>query len=212
LTLFLENRPLLNAFRHGDTQALGRVYTHYFSQVEQIIRHGFFEKRSGRKVPGVSERHSRTEVIHDVFVNAFSPNTRTSYDGVRPYIAFLRMITRNTLVDYWRKRTREPIDISMGTSPFESERMLHGEAAGAASFPLEVEEDLHWKRCLDECEIYVSSLSLALQRLVQLRFREKHGQIWVAEAMGVSRWRVRAMEKHVTTGLRKHLKRKKLLT
>ena len=212
MTLFEQNRPLLDAFRQGDNEALGKVYMQYFGDVEQIVRDGFLERRSGNKVPGVSDRDCQAEVIQDVFVSAFSHRTRASYDGIRPYLAFIRAITRHTLIDYWRKRSRDPLDKSRRNSEGDWDLPSPDTLSTTLETPtVNTEEDLHWKRCLDACESYVSCLNPELQRFVQLRFREKQGQLWIAKEMNITRWRVRSLEKRVTSGLRKHLKRLKLV-
>jgi hypothetical protein len=52
VTIFLDDRKLLNDFKAGDRAALSKVYYHYVGFVETIVRNGFLEKNSKAKCAG----------------------------------------------------------------------------------------------------------------------------------------------------------------
>lgn len=85
--IFENDRALLEAFRHGDREALERVYYAYVDDVARAVRD--------------------RELIQEVFVRAFSESARLAYDGLRPYRPYLLRIAKNLVVDRARKSGRE---------------------------------------------------------------------------------------------------------
>jgi DNA-directed RNA polymerase specialized sigma subunit len=69
------------------------------------------------------------------------------------------------------------------------------------------EEQLHWRRCLQESDRYVESLDSVSQEFVRLRFQEELPQEDAAQRLQLSRSKIRTMEKRILLELRKHLKK-----
>lgn len=192
-----DNRPLLDAFRRGDSEALSLVYFRYVHDVEALVRHGFLLDTKAR-CPGALDADTQRELIQETFLRAFAEPARLSYDGVRPYRAFLLRIARNLLVDRWRRK--QPVSLAE----------VDCEAALGAEVPV-AEESLHWRTLSAATAEHLASLSAEDRELVRLRFEEELGQRDVAAAMGISRRRVRTVEARVQEGLRRYLQRRGLI-
>jgi RNA polymerase sigma-70 factor, ECF subfamily len=193
------DRALLDAFRRGERQALGRVYFHYVDDVAALVRHGFLIESRNLRVAGAPDADGERDLVQEVFVRAFAERARLSYDGIRPYRPYLLRIAKNLLIDQLRRR--EPALVL----DEEAEALVPAEPAPNPP------EDLHWRRLSEATSHYLAELSAEQRELVRLRFEEERSQIEAAEQMHVSRRRVRTLEARVQAGLRRHLKRLKLL-
>ena len=187
MTIFEGNRALLLAFRAGDRQALTEVYWHYVAAVERILRRGFVS--GGVTVPGLPDADVR-DVIQEAFARAFSATARQRYDGLRPFRNYLMRIVRNLLVDRARLAGRVELDPDIGDEPGEDE---------------DAEEEMARGRLAEATHAFVQGLDPEQRELVRLRFEEEQSQDAVAATMGVSRRRVRTLEKRVREGLARHL-------
>lgn len=87
--------------------ALTTVFRHYARGVAETIRAGVVVEVDGNRVRvGARLPESEIEVlVQETFTRAFGEKARLSYDGVRPYGAWLATIARNLLVD--RARTEQ---------------------------------------------------------------------------------------------------------
>ncbi len=220
MPVFQNRRALLDRFRNGDKSALTDVYRYYVSDVEMVVRHGFFVAESNVNVPGVSDYETQKELIQDIFLRAFGINARLAYDGVRPYRAYLLRIARNIVIDYWRARSRDPLSRApiMGRDGRQenekedkTEYLIEKSSMNPNFTGGEAEESLHWQRCLEASQAYIQSLDEMKQKLARLRFQERLPQEEVARQLKMTRWRVRSLEKKVESGLGKHLKKMGLL-
>jgi RNA polymerase sigma factor (sigma-70 family) len=177
MTLLAANRDLLLAFRAGHRRALTTVYRHYRPALEvTIARHLWrHEGGAGRVV-------EPADVVQEVFARAFAPERRRSYDGQRPYGAFLRAIAVHAAVDVYRASGRE-----LAADSAELERAL-AEAAPP----------------LDEPVCHLATLAVvhrAVQRLPR-ELRAVHDTRYVvglsqrraADTLGVGRQVLRTLE------------------
>lgn len=193
MTVFADNRPLLDAFRRGDRAALATVYYHYVDDIAAVVRHGFSIPTSGIRVRGAADEQTERDLVQEVFVRAFGVRARDSYDGVRPYGAYLRRIAKNLLIDRARA-----VDHTIPLDDADGELVIEPEA---------IENDAEWNEQRRVTTAYIAALAPELQKLVRLRFEEEMSQDQTAEALGVSRRRVRTLEARIQRGLRKALRR-----
>ena len=193
MTVFAENRPLLDAFRRGDRTALSTVYFHYVDDIAALVRNGFSLPATGARVHGASDDQTLRDVVQDVFTRAFAPRARDAYDGIRPYRAYLRRIARNLMIDRARAS-----DATVPLDSGDGELVIEPEAP---------EVDSAWLAERRETAAYVAGLAPELQSLVKLRFEDELSQEEAAAALGVSRRRVRTLEARVERGLRHALRR-----
>lgn len=95
------DRTLLDAFRRGDRAALAAVFRHYAQGVFTVVRAGVVVEVDGARVRlGNGLPQGEVEaLVQETFTRAFTKQARASYDGVRPYDAWLATIARNALID-----------------------------------------------------------------------------------------------------------------
>ncbi len=103
-----EDRALLDNYRRGDRAAMAAVFRMYVDDVARTIRAGVVVNVEGRRTRlGVRMPEHDVEVlIQETFTRAFAPRARESYDGLRPFGAYLATIARNLIVDRGRKEVR----------------------------------------------------------------------------------------------------------
>jgi RNA polymerase sigma factor (sigma-70 family) len=175
----LENdRALLDSFRRGEREALTQVFRHYLDDVARTLRAGVVvhvegqRTRVGQRLP----EHEVEALIQETFTKAFAPKARESYDGVRPYGAWLATIARNLLVDRARNERRDarviPVD-DLADLP-------------AAS----TEHDPTWKLEEEQLGRLVGEVKATLEEpdlsIFKLRFEEQKSFRETAQALGVS--------------------------
>jgi RNA polymerase sigma factor (sigma-70 family) len=103
------DRELLAAFKKGERAALTRVFRLYVDDIARTLRAGVVVNVDGQRVR-LGARLPEGEIealVQETFTKAFAPRARESYDGVRPYGAFLATIARNLLIDRARQERRD---------------------------------------------------------------------------------------------------------
>lgn len=182
MTIFLEDRALLDRYRRGDREALAMVYRHYVDGVATMARRGFAIESA--YVRGV-DRDTEFELVQETFIKAFADKARIAYDGLQPFRPYLFRITKNLMIDRYRKHSRSVI---------------------AIADPGEVPpEDLAWQQQLVSTKEFIATLGVEEQQIVALRFDEERSQEDVAATVGCTRRRVRTVERDVQVALRKWL-------
>lgn len=198
-----EDRALLDAFRAGDPDALTTVFNTHVDDIARVARFGFaLDERS--YVRGIADVEEQRDVIQDVFVRAFSEKARAAYDGLRPYRPYLLRIAKNLMIDRARKIGRRPAKVEASADMPSIDALIDRDAPVPAP-----EEDIDWNHQRAIAKRYMASLSAELSHFVELRFVECLSQADVANALGVTRRRVRTLEKRTLAGLVRLLKREK---
>jgi RNA polymerase sigma-70 factor (ECF subfamily) len=169
------DRPLLDAFRRGERAALERVFLLYADEVARQVR-----------AARVSA-HDVESVVQDVFIKAFGENARQSYDGLRPYGAWLNTITKNLLVDRARKERR--IDLR---APDQMPVLVADEQADA---------DFDERELSAALESFRKTLTPDEATLFRVRFEDGQSLPQAAKTLGWSEIKVRKGD----TALRTHL-------
>lgn len=208
MTIFEKNRALLEQFRAGDREALSNVYFFYIADIENLIRSG----RGSLGARLFRDFDRRQDMVQEIFLRAFSASARTAFDGLRPYRPYLMSIARNAMIDYLRKLPKETLGMPLNDT--DDEQLIAAISEGISSdgeTTSSRESGVHWDRCLSAAQAYVSTLTERQKRFVDLRYKQELPQFTVAERLGMTRWKVRALEKKIETGLRKYLARAKLL-
>lgn len=205
MSLFDDDRDLLDRFRRGERDALAAVYERYVDQVATLARRGFTIEAQGHlHVPGCRDVDDEHEVVHDTFVRAFSEPARLAYDGLRPYRPYLLRIAKNLMIDRHRARRRQ--GARMDRSSLGDIDALLERNADLAAMPAP-EEDLHWKSLSAATSAVLADLDAESRELVRLRFEEELSQDQVAARLGCSRRRVRTIEARVQKAVRARLRR-----
>ena len=141
------------------------------------------------------------DLLQEVFVKAFTPAARLSYDGTRPYRPFIVTIARNALVDCLRRSGRElPVD----EATLESLGQI---------LPTDEQEDAwadaHTMRVVDG---YVATLAPDEHAVYKHRYVRSLSQIDAADAIGISRQALRTIEARIRSGLARELRRSELFS
>jgi RNA polymerase sigma factor (sigma-70 family) len=190
MEIFGNDHGLLRRFREGDRQALAHVYWATVDKVEALLR----KRLCGVGPAWAGGAPSELEdLVQEVFIRAFAPETRLGYDGLRPYLPYLFTIARNTLVDWWRRRGRElPTSLTLDDAPEEA---AVDETAGSFADP----------RTMALVERFVRGLPADLRAVHEARFDRGLSQRDAAEALGMGRQTLRTLERRLTDQLREAL-------
>ncbi|MBH25227.1 MAG: hypothetical protein CMH57_12385 [Myxococcales bacterium] len=107
--MLMDDRSLLEAYRRGDPAALEAVYRHHVDHVELMLRKGFTFSSGGKtfRFMGFGSAMERQEVLQETFIRAFGEKARIGYSGLKPFKPYLLGITRNLVIDEFRRRQRE---------------------------------------------------------------------------------------------------------
>jgi RNA polymerase sigma factor (sigma-70 family) len=132
------------------------------------------------------------DVVQEVFIRAFEPNTRRRFDGRRLYAPYLSQITRNVVVDHLRKKSRQ--------NAVEVELLVDEIALDRAN-PQSADDFDDWKtRCL--VDRYVAQLPWELRRVHEALHVQGLSQREAALVLGVGRQVVRTLESRLCIALR----------
>jgi RNA polymerase sigma-70 factor (ECF subfamily) len=189
VTLMLQDRALLEAFRAGDPGALRKIYDAYVADVERAALRGL-RSDDGKVAVRVRSVEELADVVQEVFVRVFSPASRRGYDGLRPFRPFLLTVARNVVADHFRSRAREV--------PFDPGAPLDAATDEAAA------EDEGWleHRRLTSIEQYVAVLPPELKALHHARFVVGLSQESAARTLRSTRQQVRTLEQQLRDGVR----------
>lgn len=194
VTYFLRGEAaLLQKFREGDKETLEGVYRAYADAVARVV--GSALRRYCTEGSHLGWRQVAVELpdlVQEVFIRAFQPETRCRFDGARLYAPFLSQITRNVVVDHLRRRWRQ---LALETDPFIDEISLHPIARDG------VDAFADW-RTMAVVDRYVADLPLELRRVHDALYVQGLSQRDAASALGIGRQVVRTLESRLRQGLR----------
>ncbi len=209
--LLMEDRALLDGFRAGEESALYRVYEHYRESVGLLLRAGFgFNSGSDRfRFQGFRTEFEVEDALQETFLKAFAVKARQRYSGLRPYAPYLHGITRNLVIDEFRRRKKEmalfiPEGVETRLVAESAESSPVGDWTAMPKGP----ERLNIRR--EEHELvraFLESLDEPTRQLVQLRFVDGLSQEETAERLGLDRNRVRRAIGDLRQRLLRHMKR-----
>jgi len=200
MTIFANDRGLLDRFRRGERAALEEVFERYVDDVATLARRGFTIESSGHVYVRGTGRDAEYELVQETFAKAFAEKARLAYDGLSPYRPYLLRITKNLMIDRYRAEQKHGRTLALDA--------LELDALEAAAEP---PPDLHWQKLAAATAEYVATLEAAHKEIVRLRFEEGRSQDRVAEALGWTRRKVRTLEAEVQDGLRSWLKQRGFL-
>ncbi|HEV3190386.1 MAG TPA: RNA polymerase sigma factor [Polyangiaceae bacterium] len=199
MTVFATDKELLRRFRAGDRRALATVYWHYVDSVEVLLRRCL--AAADRR--GWGARADVADVLQDVFVKAFAERVRLAYDDRREYRPYLMAIARNALVDQLRGVSREiQLDPATIDALVSAETQPTDESA----------EQLPWAdpQTMLLVDHYVAGLAEAERAVYLERYVRCRSQEHAAQALGMTRQKVRTLEGRLRGGLARELARSRL--
>jgi len=178
--IFAEKPELLRRFRAGERAALETVYWEYVDLIGFVARRG-----SGRA--DVAD-----DLVQETFARAFAERARLAYDGLRPYKPYLLTICRNLLAD-WAQKSGKDLSADLLTDDPQIEPDPPEAWAEPATVAL--------------VERYLAGLDPRLRAVYEQRYQQDRSQNQTAEALGLSRQRVRTLEERLRRGLSRVLVR-----
>jgi RNA polymerase sigma factor (sigma-70 family) len=191
--LFDGNRDLLDRYRRGDREALESVYWAYVDSVERLVTRCI----RAHGPPSPEYAMSVEDLVQDVFTRAFTESTRLAYDGIRDYGPYIFTITRNVVVDAFRRRGREvPTDLGTLSDRAAPEGTEWGQEP-ALSTDMNV---------LARVRGYLARLPPDLAAVHRQRYGLGVSQDVAAQTLGISRQRLRTLEKKLRAGVTRELR------
>lgn len=200
--VFAGNPELLVRFRQGDRAALETVYWAYVDRVTRILQAvvNGYTAASGERIR--LRREELGDLVQEVFVRAFSPASRQSYDGDRPYGPYLGQIGRNVVADHWRSRRRQVV---VDVSPLLDALSVDADRIENAS------EEWSDPETIAVVERYLASLEPEMRRVHDALYVQGLSQRDAAAALGLGRQAIRGIEARLRAGVRRELSRTGLL-
>src|SRR3990172_4978511 len=192
MTWLASDRSRLAGFRRGDRDVLAAVYEHYGSELARSLVQG--TTVDGVRIAGLRSALELDDVLQETFVRAFSAEARKSYDGVRPFGAWLSVIARNVLIDHSRRAQRQHVS----AEPIEEGALGGQPTPEAAAMDREL------------VQVYASFLETLDEQdrlLLRLRFEADAPRRVVSEQTGLSAMQVRLRESRLHKALRVLLRR-----
>jgi RNA polymerase sigma factor (sigma-70 family) len=209
-----KNKPLLEAFKAGDREAMDTVYRHYLPGVTGFLRKGF-TFRSGTShfyFKGIQDPHDISAAVQEVFRRAFEDRARQSYNGVNSFSNWVLAIARNLVINQFRNRE---ISFSSYISPSDERShltVMDEEITEEFSGLLYGEKTLSQDAAAEETELknlvgdFMHDLTAHEREVLTLRFTEGLGQEETAQKLGSTRMKVRTIEAKLRARLRSHLR------
>lgn len=184
--LFSDDR-FFNDFKNGNQNVLTEVYRNYAPGVARFLYKGFSFK-SGEKdccFKGYRNNCDLVNAVQSTFEKAFSKNAIHSYDGTKSYESYLFSIAKNVVIDELRQKHISVAD------DIDPESVLNEDPDNSPEKEVLIEE---LRNLIIE---FKSILKPEERNILQCRFNEGYSQEYTAEITGMTRARVRTLEKSV---------------
>lgn len=203
-------------FRRGDRETLAALYAAHVDAVEELLVRGFGFKSKGQAIRfrGLREPFEIQEVLQDAFMRAFRKQARDAYDPSKPWRPYLITITRNLVIDRFRRSTLEDsLFVKVGSLMLEDESEAQVLGRLSASKPAQVGDpgfspELEAMRTQVSTVLasFVSTLDETDTRILQEHLMGSLSQNAMADELGMSRNDVRKQIREMRARLLRHLK------
>jgi RNA polymerase sigma factor (sigma-70 family) len=208
VTIFSNDRELLERFRRGDRTALAAVYERYVDDVATLARRGFTIESSGHVYVRGATGDGERELVQETFLRAFAQKARLAFDGIGAYRPYLLRITKNLMIDRFRaaqKEAKHVEHVESGVGDLDALLSANAELPPG-------EPDLDFKTQLAATAEYLATLDDETRKIIALRFEDELSQDEVAARAGCTRRRVRSVEARAQDELRAYLRQRGLLS
>lgn len=160
-----EDREWLRGFKDGDPSALHRLYAVYVKDIVEFLKRGFSFGASDRQLNfrGFKEPWQLENAVQEVFIRAFSEPARQGFDGIRPYRNYLFRIAKNTVIDAFRQKKSDALNVEEICALEEQEISEHQKTA-------DPEQDLADKQLMAQVAAFVGGLEQEARSLFEVRF------------------------------------------
>lgn len=191
------DKKLLKGYRNGETWAYEAVYLHYSEPVRRFLQGGFTFVSRGRtcRFRGGAAGIDIDAVVQETFARAFAPSTRTNYDGERPFKNYLFSIAKNLVLREFQRRERVlNVENTEEATDALARRGVDFGLTSAESNPEGQVADDELQACT---RAFIDGLNTEETEFFRHRFAHGLTQEATAEAMQVTRARVKLLEKHL---------------
>lgn len=99
------DRAAVDGFRRGEPAIFARIVETFIDDIARTVRAGVMVRVDGQptRVGGGLPEQEVEALVQETFRKVFEPRARASYDGLRPFGAWLATIARHLLIDRARK-------------------------------------------------------------------------------------------------------------
>jgi RNA polymerase sigma-70 factor (ECF subfamily) len=194
-----EDKALLAAYRAGETWAFEILYRAFEAPVRRFVTSGFTFVSRGRtcRFRGLSGGVDLDSVLQETFARAFAASTRKLYDGERPFKNYLFSIAKNLVLrELSRKERVLPVDITEEQTDAIARRSADQPASLYRGIA-DPEHSLADGELTDVTRDFIADLDDEERAFFQSRFVEGRTQEAAATDMGVTRARVKLLEKEL---------------
>lgn len=173
----------------------------YAQDVGKQLRFGFSFESRGRahRFVGYGSAFDLQDALHETFRRAFEPRAREGYDGLRPYLPYLRTIARNVVLRSFRKREVlfPAVEDDDGSKPAVTAWGDEGPTPEQQVASNEVQALIRG---------FLDTLDRPSRRLLELRFIDGQSQRDAATALGLGRQQIRGREVKLRAALVRYLR------
>jgi RNA polymerase sigma factor (sigma-70 family) len=202
LSLLVERRDLLDAFRRGEQSALADVYRHYAPELAAFLRRGFtFSARNSQfRFRGYESPFDLDNSLQETFSRAFKHSARLNYDGLHPYKPYLFTIARNFVLEEFRHREVAMSQYVYSCDLESSGATASGDANVHDSNSLCGEQEYLRDELRRLYEAFMERLNDRDRCFFRYRFEEQRTQIDAGSRVGMSHMQARTLEKKLRKG------------
>jgi len=172
-----DDQNLIQRAQKHDEEAFAELYERYFDKIYRYV------------CLKIGNRVEAEDMTQQVFVNALHSISSFKWRGL-PFSAWLFRIAHNQVVDYLRKKTRQPL------SP------LNELITASGDNPQKITEQ---KINIEQLVLATKGLTSAQQEVIALRFAGDLPISQVAKIMGKSEGAIKALQHSAIVSLRKTL-------
>ena len=172
-----EEENLVRQAIQGNQQAFAQLYEEYFDRIYRYV------------AVRIGDRTEAEDMTQQVFLKAVKSISSYKWQG-KPFAAWLYRIAHNQVVDYLRKKKKQPL-------PLLNESLISG-----GSNP---EQTVERNMDIEQLNIATRRLTAAQREVISLRFAGELSIAEVARVMGKSEGAVKALQHSAVVALRRVL-------
>lgn len=212
MELMPENREVLDGYRRARPEALERVYRAYVRDVAAFLRQGFGFSSKGRQLnfKGYSNPDDLQDALQETFMLAFGEGARLGYNGLSSFKNYILGITRNVVLERFRKDVSRLIRFETVEPDAGGEELAMQEGLALMQAHPSPDEAAEHREIRKVVVAFVKELSEEQRQVVRLHFMERLSQEATAEALSVDRNRVRKQIRAIRRKLWKKIRREGL--
>lgn len=191
------NEPiLLSQYRKGDKQAYLVLYNKHAGPLRKFLQSGFSFSSQGRlcRFKGADSSMDLESIVQETFARAFSENTRSNYDGARPFQTYLFSIAKNLVLRECHHRDRLVTVEHLEDAAEASSNYSPGYRESYGISPELSLQNLQLKNITDR---FIAELNDEEKQFFAIRFAEGNTQEGTAKMMSTTRARIKLLEKNM---------------